>query len=63
MNRLFAALLVTLALAHSGAPEPAQPVFFSMLFPQLVLGCKEEQTPGEAQTAMPQAALGEAVLL
>ena len=39
MGRLFSALLLALALIYAGIAaerEPAQPVFFSLLFPQLI---------------------------
>lgn len=55
MDRFFAALLLTVLLAapvHAdmrGDGLHAQPVFFSMLFPQLTPGFEWlEATPGEA---------------
>ena len=48
MGRLFSVVLLSavLLLPARGMHAPAQPVFFSMLFPQLVPG--GEATPGEA---------------
>lgn len=50
MGRLFSAVLVSavLLLPARGMPAPAQPVFFSMLFPQLVPQQWLEATAGEA---------------
>lgn len=58
MNRLFSAFLLTAVLLCLPARElehTAQPVFFSMLFPQLMPGNPDE-------TAM-EATAGEAVFL
>ena len=48
MGRLFSAVLLAavLLLPARQLSAPAQPVFFSMLFPQLAPGL--EATPGEA---------------
>lgn len=52
MDRLFGLLLVLMALALPfAAQEEAQPVFFSLLFPQLMPGYEEAAdaaTPDEA---------------
>lgn len=50
MGRLFSAVLflAVLLLPAQKMPAPAQPVFFSMLFPQLVPEGWLEATPGEA---------------
>ena len=59
LTALLSALLLCagLALADARAPETAQPVFFRMIFPQLMPCGGAEATPGEA------AALGKAVPL
>lgn len=55
MGRLFSAVLLSAVLLSAvlllpvrGMPAPAQPVFFSMLFPQLVPSAWLEATAGEA---------------
>ena len=50
MGRLFSAVLFSavLLLPARSMPAPAQPVFFSMLFPQLVPQQWLEATAGEA---------------
>ena len=51
MGRFFSVLLILLALMGIGkqtCESAAQPVFFSMLFPQLVPPSWLEATPGEA---------------
>jgi len=50
MDRLFVMLGLSalLALAPVCGRQAAQPVFFSMLFPQLMHTAQPEATPGEA---------------
>jgi len=49
MGRLFSCVLLSIMLlpAPRGA-EHAQPVFFSLLFPQLMPGMQQESAAGEA---------------
>ena len=69
MGRLFSVLVISvlllaagLLLAEGAAPEPAQAVFFRMIFPQLMPFADKEATPGEASVRADEA-MGEAVLL
>ena len=51
MGRFFSVLLLMVLLTgmHAQMPESCvQPVFFSMLFPQLLPGFLQEATAGEA---------------
>ena len=49
MGRLFSCFLLSLVLLPAAKqPSDAQPVFFSMLFPQLMPQMEIEATAGEA---------------
>ena len=49
MGRLFSCVLLSLMLLPAEKqPDCVQPVFFSMLFPQLMPGLQVEETVGEA---------------
>lgn len=69
MGRFFSVLCLTMLLLSAGwmltenaAEEPAQAVFFRMLFPQLMPDWLSEATPGEA-SVLAEETIGEAVAL